>query len=595
MMTREQRLRDREMKRILHAEQLEKEQEQLAKLAEEAANGIANTSRISERQLKADVERRRKELEELQEEEEWVFDCSVCGVHGKNIDDGTHSIACEKCGVWQHSACHDISKEKAESDDFHFTCAYCQEKMRNPVPTLKLNFASKDEQQHEIKPKKPRMPKSTTPKPKKITDTAGSQSSPQQNTSPHVNGSGISTPAFPTGVQVSRPTSDINRLAYPGPPPPVPNSMMHHQSPPRPAVPPPPSQHYQFQNTFAPPNGLAQQRHYTQQTQYPPTYQSNYQQYQPPQPYDQHNGVVQSPPTQSAAPVPVHPPYSPPTQGNGIAATNGYSPQTYPQARPSSSHQYQFQAYSTPRPAQREPVANVSPNGYRPPLAATPSSERPVAPMRISGPTTSHSSNPPTPHLPSPHQNRTSPEALRGPYTSSQTALQGSSPGYSPTKPPSPPRPAFRPETDRNITSPPVTLQPQTQPQILSPPVKKLSPILSAPISSMHQSGHSNGQAPHNGIPPQPTPIAQTMPQPSNVASAQRPSILQQSPPSKTLPMLPPINQLIPSSIVQSGPFTQTMRAQPPAQQPLQPPVQHQQREQQQQQPAGQAPPAGGK
>jgi hypothetical protein len=608
MMTREQRLKDREVRRILHAEQLEKEQEQLAKLEEEAANGLPSTSRISERQLKADVERRKKELEELQQQEEWIFDCSVCGVHGKNLDDGSHSIACEKCNVWQHSGCHGIDKEKAERDDFHFTCGYCEEKMRNPVPTLKLKFGAKDEQQAKPKkpkePKQPKDPKTTTPRPKKTKPTTGNQPSPHQSVTPRANGSGAFAQAPYSSSPVPRHTSDINRLVYPGPPPPVPhNSLQQQQSPPRPAVHSSPPQQYQFQHSFAHPNGLAQQpRPYPQQTQYPYAYQSQYQQYRPPQPYTQPqlNGVAQSPPRQSVAPAPApaHPPYSPPVQGHGAMATNGYSHQNYPQPRSSSSHQYQFQAYSTPRQPQREPTANTSPNGYRPPQAVTPtgtsaattSSQHHLPAMRMSGPSAVHSSNPPTPHLPSPHQNRASPEVARGPLTSSQAALQGSSPGYSPTKPPSPPRPALRADMDRNITSPPVTLQPQPRAQILSPPIKKLNPIHSSPIGPMSQSASSNGQVPHNGGFPKPTPLTQTTLQPSNIL--QPAQIAQQSPPLKSLPALPSINQLVQSTRLHNGPFTQITSVQPPLAQPLQPQQQQQQQQaqqqQQQQQTAGQ-------
>jgi hypothetical protein len=83
MMTREQRLKEREVKRILHEEQLAKEQEQLAALEREGALPNGEKARMSERQLKADMEKRKKELEELGEEE-WVFDCAVCGVYGQN-------------------------------------------------------------------------------------------------------------------------------------------------------------------------------------------------------------------------------------------------------------------------------------------------------------------------------------------------------------------------------------------------------------------------------------------------------------------------------------------------------------------------------
>jgi hypothetical protein len=86
MMTREQRIREREVKRILHEEQIQKEQDQLAKLGQEGEESANGRSRVSERNLKTDLEKRQKELENLQQEEdEWIFDCSVCGVHGQNL------------------------------------------------------------------------------------------------------------------------------------------------------------------------------------------------------------------------------------------------------------------------------------------------------------------------------------------------------------------------------------------------------------------------------------------------------------------------------------------------------------------------------
>lgn len=58
-------------------------------------------------------------------------------------DDGTHSVACERCNVWQHSACLGISKEDAEKDDFHFVCHDCkqrEEDAKKPkIPTLKFH------------------------------------------------------------------------------------------------------------------------------------------------------------------------------------------------------------------------------------------------------------------------------------------------------------------------------------------------------------------------------------------------------------------------------------------------------------------------
>ena len=119
MMTREQRLKEREYKRLLH-------EEELKKLAEDSEKVDAGESRLSERHLKAEMAKRQKELKELEEEESWYFDCEKCGVHGDNIDDGTHSLACEKCNVWQHSACWGFSQDDAEKDDFHFLCDQCR-------------------------------------------------------------------------------------------------------------------------------------------------------------------------------------------------------------------------------------------------------------------------------------------------------------------------------------------------------------------------------------------------------------------------------------------------------------------------------------
>ena len=77
MMTREQRLKERELKRILH-------EEELAKMSEEEKRVDAGESRLSERHLKAEMEKKKKELAAL-EEDVWFFDCSKCGVHGDNL------------------------------------------------------------------------------------------------------------------------------------------------------------------------------------------------------------------------------------------------------------------------------------------------------------------------------------------------------------------------------------------------------------------------------------------------------------------------------------------------------------------------------
>ena len=78
MMTREQRLKEREYKRLLH-------EEELANLSEDSKKLETGEARMSERHLKAEMEKKKKVLDELAQDDEWVFDCSVCGVHGENV------------------------------------------------------------------------------------------------------------------------------------------------------------------------------------------------------------------------------------------------------------------------------------------------------------------------------------------------------------------------------------------------------------------------------------------------------------------------------------------------------------------------------
>ncbi|KAL4920249.1 hypothetical protein BDW62DRAFT_177002 [Aspergillus aurantiobrunneus] len=139
IMTREQRIKDRERKRVLHEAELQRIEEEQKKLER-------GESRISERQLRVELDKQRKNLEDLSQEDEWVFDCSGCGVHGENIDDGSHSVACEKCNVWQHSKCLGINQNEAEREDFHFICRECkrrEEEAKLPkLPPLKFRVGS---------------------------------------------------------------------------------------------------------------------------------------------------------------------------------------------------------------------------------------------------------------------------------------------------------------------------------------------------------------------------------------------------------------------------------------------------------------------
>jgi hypothetical protein len=134
MMTREQRIKDREFKRILA-------EEDLARAAAEQEAIEKGEARGSERQVKDRIAKNQKKLDEIESEDDWTFDCSGCGVFGKNVDDGSHSISCERCNVWQHSKCLHISEKEAEQDDFHFICQDCRRKEEEASrPKIKLQF-----------------------------------------------------------------------------------------------------------------------------------------------------------------------------------------------------------------------------------------------------------------------------------------------------------------------------------------------------------------------------------------------------------------------------------------------------------------------
>ncbi|KAL2365768.1 hypothetical protein RJZ56_001223 [Blastomyces dermatitidis] len=169
MMTREQRLKDREEKRRQH-------EEELAKIGEEAQKIESGESRMSERQLKAEMEKRKKDLEALQNEEQWIFDCSGCGVHGENLDDGSHIVACEKCNVWQHIKCLGIAQDEAEKADFHFVCRDCKRRIAEAnlpkIPPLKFRVGVSSSPPSSSKPKangekRKRQDTSTSPSAKK--------------------------------------------------------------------------------------------------------------------------------------------------------------------------------------------------------------------------------------------------------------------------------------------------------------------------------------------------------------------------------------------------------------------------------------------
>lgn len=151
-LTREQRVREREAKRILHEEELarlEAEGERAGSQDVPNDDADADAKRASGRQRQTQREKHKKELEKLAAEDgSWYFDCSVCGQHGENMDDGSHSIACDRCNVWQHSKCHGYTPKQAEQETFTFICGTCKRKeadaQKPKIPPLKLHNRSSD-------------------------------------------------------------------------------------------------------------------------------------------------------------------------------------------------------------------------------------------------------------------------------------------------------------------------------------------------------------------------------------------------------------------------------------------------------------------
>ncbi|KAF4462911.1 nasopharyngeal carcinoma susceptibility LZ16 [Fusarium albosuccineum] len=135
IVSREQRLREREARRLQH-------EEELAQLSEDSKNLSSGSGRVSERRLQVEIEKNKQALKDLDDEEEdWVFDC-VCGLYGQ-VDDGTHSVACERCNVWQHSKCLGIREEEADRPEFQFICASCthrEQEAKRPRPIIKLKL-----------------------------------------------------------------------------------------------------------------------------------------------------------------------------------------------------------------------------------------------------------------------------------------------------------------------------------------------------------------------------------------------------------------------------------------------------------------------
>ncbi|KAJ5387981.1 hypothetical protein N7509_010522 [Penicillium cosmopolitanum] len=313
MMTREQRTKDREQKRILHQEEMDK-----LKIEEERLE--RGEGRISARNLKAERDKMQKNLADLVQEDEWVFDCSGCGVYGENLDDGSHSVACEKCNVWQHSSCLGISKEDAEKEDFHFVCRDCkrkEEEAKKPkIAPLKFRLSTSAS------------PSSAPPR-EQSAHLQNGPSAAQASTQPHL-------PPVPARAQYYVPPSP-ERRQYPAN-----QSSFPSSSPSRPSFSPSKGMDAPAYPSMKPLPGITHNGVSLPPMQ-PGPHLPSFGSFQSARPSSSHSGhgAIQNRPSMS------------PTQGNHeVGPLAGFPPSQQPANGPGSwsPFQNQNQSYTTPRP-----------------------------------------------------------------------------------------------------------------------------------------------------------------------------------------------------------------------------------------------------
>ena len=539
MMTREQRLKEREVRRILHEEELANLSEDSKKVEAGAAEG-----RLSERHLKAEIERKKAALQELAvEDEDWIFDC-ICGAYGQ-IDDGTHSIACDKCNIWQHSKCVGVNEADADREDFSFVCKTCLRRVKDDEraareaerakthPPIKIRFNARPGSSSS-----PILPPAKTPGSPSIVfknnstqnGNGPSQSSPQKTNFRYggmKSGQAIVAPIqFPImGAKHSVNAPQQGHFA----PPILPPGYGQHSS----------TQDYGQSASSRPIS--------SPKVDHAPSHQSNGGptiSHQAARPTSSHAFSSPQPHSSTSLPPPGQPQMHTFVNGNysnyqSSGKTTSTSTQNHSPTRPAllqksppisfGKPESQPSNGFEPRPRSRGSVSMPSPLSSAPIL--TPSAKyNPIAHPNLPGPALSSPGFYPTPNLAprtSPPQGLP-PAATPGqPQPSPQQDVTATLPsaitGLSPTKH-SPPRPSsngsFSAGTPHTML-PLVSLSPSPQHQNLTPPVKHLSfPAPAGPGVGLEQS-RSSGQIPptpelSNGQPTAAIPRPSTMEQHAN-------------------------------------------------------------------------------
>jgi hypothetical protein len=118
--TRESRVKDRETKKILHQVYQYEGPKKRTKYLEYSEEEFTD----EEEEEEEEIDDYELDISPTTDKEQWFFHC-ICGAKGKNYDDGTPIIVCEKCIIWQHIHC--VTKESLDDlEGQEFVCDPCK-------------------------------------------------------------------------------------------------------------------------------------------------------------------------------------------------------------------------------------------------------------------------------------------------------------------------------------------------------------------------------------------------------------------------------------------------------------------------------------